>query len=89
LPGVWTVKTIATNKRGTPDILACVNGQFMALEVKAPKGRPSKLQILQVEAINSAGGTAAIVYSVDDVRQIVDMINAGICLRAKSENSAS
>jgi len=61
----------------------------VAFEVKAPKGRPSRLQTLQVEAINRTGGTAAIVYSVDDVREIVDMISADTSVPATSESSAS
>lgn len=33
--GAYTIKTIATNKRGCPDILFCINGMFCAVEVKA------------------------------------------------------
>ena len=29
---------------GTPDVLACVNGHFLAIEVKADTGKPSELQ---------------------------------------------
>ena len=47
---------------GTPDILACVNGYFLAIEVKAQDGKPSELQLVKVEAIRKAGGLAYIVY---------------------------
>ena len=47
---------------GTPDILACVNGYFLAIEVKAQTGKPSELQLVKVEAIRKAGGFAFVVY---------------------------
>lgn len=33
-------------KSGIPDILCCINGVFVAVEVKASNGRPSELQKL-------------------------------------------
>lgn len=47
---------------GTPDILACVNGYFLAIEVKAPEGKPSELQLVKIDDIRKAGGLAYVVY---------------------------
>lgn len=47
---------------GTPDILACVNGYFLAIEVKAQDGKPSELQLVKVNDIRKAGGFAYVVY---------------------------
>ena len=55
---------------GIPDLLCCVNGYFMALEIKAEHGRPSKLQEYQVEEIQKAKGIALIVYPKDYDRLI-------------------
>lgn len=49
-------------KIGVPDILACVNSYFLAIEVKAENGRPSELQKWNVEKIRDAGGIAIILY---------------------------
>lgn len=49
-------------KSGIPDIIACVNGLFLAVEVKASRGRASELQKLNVSRINAAGGVAVILY---------------------------
>ena len=49
-------------KSGIPDILACVNGMFVAVEVKASDGRPSELQKLNVKRINKSGGIAVFLY---------------------------
>lgn len=52
----------AYSENGTPDILACVNGYFLAIEVKAPEGRPTDLQLYKIECIRKAGGMAFVVY---------------------------
>ena len=48
-------------KVGVPDILACVNGHFVGIEVKSSTGKPSELQIHNVKKINERGGFAVIV----------------------------
>ena len=62
--GGWQVKYFANRmtKKGIPDVLACVNGYFIALEIKAQRGTPSELQIYQCKEIRAAGGFAFIVY---------------------------
>lgn len=50
------------SENGTPDILACVNGYFLAIEVKAPEGKPTELQLVKVDQIRNAGGFAYVVY---------------------------
>lgn len=49
-------------KDGIPDILACVKGKFIAIEVKAKNGKPSALQLDNIDEIRSAGGIAVVVY---------------------------
>ena len=69
--GAWTVKTIQCNKAGVPDILCCLEGRFIALEVKTDIGKPSALQLRTIKQINNAGGISAIVRSVDDVKELL------------------
>lgn len=73
LPDCWVVKTVTTNKNGTPDILACYKGYFIALEVKRP-GRlseVSKIQQYQIDTIKKCGGVAAAVDSVEKAQKIM------------------
>ena len=63
------------SKVGTPDILACVNGHFVAVEVKAENGRPSDLQIYHIEQIKKAGGYGVILYPKDFEKFKKDMGN--------------
>ena len=50
------------SENGTPDILACVNGYFIAIEVKADNGKPSELQLAKIADIRKAGGFAYVAY---------------------------
>ena len=65
--GGWHVKFFANamTKKGIPDILACINSYFVAIEVKATHGKPSELQKYHVKKINAAGGLAVILYPQD------------------------
>lgn len=50
---------------GVPDLLCCCDGFFIGIEVKAPTGRPSKLQIYNLRKIDEAGGFAFLLYPKD------------------------
>lgn len=48
---------------GTPDLLLCVNGTFVALELKKDaKSKPTELQKHNLNRIIQAGGLAFVVY---------------------------
>ena len=61
---------------GIPDIIACINGHFFGFEVKTDIGKPTKLQEATIRKILAAGGTAVVVRSVDEVKAVVNGINA-------------
>ncbi|RAN59835.1 recombinase RecB [Dolosigranulum pigrum] len=62
---------------GTPDILACVNGRFVGIEVKRPEGgRVSPLQQFKINQIEAAGGIAFVARDVGKVKRELD--EAGI-----------
>ena len=56
---------------GIPAIIVCHRGRFIALEAKVGKNQPTKLQAVTIEQIRKAGGTAAVVRSVADVKTII------------------
>lgn len=58
----WYVKFFANGytKKGVPDLLCCVNGYFLAIEVKAENGKATDLQKWNIEAIRASGGKAII-----------------------------
>lgn len=65
--GCWYVKYFANRntRAGVPDILACVNGHFVAIEVKAENGKPTELQKWNVKQINKCKGVGLILYPKD------------------------
>lgn len=66
--GAWFVKYWGGGeytKAGVPDILACVNGLFLAVELKSPNGRPSVLQVVTLKKIREAYGIAVLLYPKD------------------------
>lgn len=74
--GSWFVKYFANRmtKSGIPDILACVNGYFVAIEVKASNGKPSELQVWNKDKIREAGGISLILYpeQFEDFKLLID-----------------
>lgn len=63
--GAWGFKYWAGGgftRAGIPDLIYCVNGYFVAVEVKAAHGKPSELQIHTINKIREAGGIAVILY---------------------------
>lgn len=74
--GVWYVKYFANGftKSGIPDLLCCVNGHFLAIEVKAENGKPSKLQLHHIEKIKESGGRAVIVKpsQFDELKELIE-----------------
>lgn len=66
--GYWTVKTVVSNKKGVPDILACSpTGQFVAIEVKFGRNKPSKLQEYHIAELNKRGAKAIVAWSLEEV----------------------
>ena len=73
--GAWYVKTWSNGvqRSGIPDLIVCWKGHFIGLELKAENGRPSALQIHEVEQIWKAGGKAFITRPSDweEVKKIL------------------
>lgn len=51
---------------GTPDLLCCVGGRFLALEVKVGTNDTTELQQQRINEIRRAGGSAVVVRSVEE-----------------------
>ena len=52
-------------RAGIPDIICCVDGRFLAIECKAGKNKPTKLQEREISKIYDAGGVAVVVTDQD------------------------
>lgn len=61
------------NEAGVADLLVCLKGQFIALEIKMEGKEPRPNQVAFLESIKRAGGCAGVVYS-NSWREDVDKI---------------
>lgn len=68
-------------KSGIPDILACINDKFVAIELKAPKGVATELQKRNIRLINECGGYGVILYpkDFDKFKMEVEGFNGANC----------
>ncbi len=58
---VFTIQQVAI--RGVPDLLCCINGRFVALELKrTERAKVSELQLYNIERIKESGGYATLLY---------------------------
>lgn len=69
--GFYARKINSANFTGTPDIIACVHGYFFAFEVKKPGASATDLQLYNIREINKSLGVAAVVTSLNEVKNII------------------
>lgn len=63
---IYVVKVMKGNKMGIPDLLLCVNGKFVAMELKKFQGVVTPQQTIHMNRIMFAGGIAGIVKCWSD-----------------------
>jgi len=64
--GAYIVKTVVSNRNGVPDIIGCYQGQYFAVEVKAPGNKATALQCYNLEKIKEAGGQTIVTSSFNE-----------------------
>lgn len=60
---------------GTPDVLCCMDGRFVGLEIKLPypsKHDVSKIQAHRIKQIREAGGIAGVACSVEEAFSVLE-----------------
>lgn len=75
----WYVKFFANayTRKGIPDLLCCVNGFFLAIEVKAENGQATDLQKWNISKIRHCGGLGFILKpsQFENFKELVKTIN--------------
>ena len=61
-------------RSGVPDVIACHDGRFIAIECKAGKNKPTPLQEKNLSDIQVAGGVALVINedNIDLVKALFD-----------------
>jgi Holliday junction resolvase len=80
LQGAWVftqrMDKRTRGKRGVPDIIACVDGRFLAVELKAAGNTLEREQEIECNRIRAAGGVVCVAYSLRDVVEKVRKPNS-------------
>jgi RecB family endonuclease NucS len=72
--GYSVFKTVACNRRGISDIIACSpQGRFTAIEVKA-KGKLSTVSPLQQKYIDEVNAHNGIAFAADSLDKVMEMV---------------
>ena len=75
--GVWQLARYQaqSNQNGLPDRMYLYKGYLLGLELKTDEGKPTKLQLKKLDAINKNGGIGLIVRNVETVMQLIKLID--------------
>lgn len=65
------------SKPGDPDLIICLNGRFVGLEVKSQSGRQSPIQKVRQEQIVNSGGEYHIIRTLREVEELIGEKNEG------------
>lgn len=83
--GCWHLKTWSNGvqRSGVPDLLICCNGNFLGVELKAPNGKPSELQLWNLRKIEESGGYGILLYPRD-----YELFKRFVCALVQGDSSA-
>ncbi|MBW7889536.1 MAG: VRR-NUC domain-containing protein [Bacteroidia bacterium] len=71
-PAVYARKIIVANRAGTPDLLMCIRGRFVAIEFKTEGGKQTALQKYNEQQIKQAGGKYSIVMNLEKFKSEIE-----------------
>ena len=72
--GVACWKWVSPNNRAVPDRLLLHNGEWWAIELKAPGRKPTKLQQVVMNEITRHGGRVMVLDSKEKVDELIQWI---------------
>jgi hypothetical protein len=70
---LWKIHGGPMQAAGIPDLVGCIDGRFVGLEVKLPQGQHgvSKIQAATLRSIRRAGGVGEVVTSPEEALEAV------------------
>jgi hypothetical protein len=80
---IYTTHIGQYGKRGVPDLVMCIHGLFVSIEVKTVSGSLTELQELEGRRIEKAGGMWCTIYgrNVDALEELYGEIEEVLSLR--------
>ena len=84
--GCWVLKTWSNGvqRQGVPDLLVCFDGFFLGVELKNETGKPSALQLWNIDEIRKSGGVALVLYpdQFEDFKKLIELVRLNYFERA-------
>lgn len=71
-PNAWIYKTADIWQSGIPDLLICIYGRLYAIELKAGKNKPTRIQSHVLCNIFKAGARVQVCRSLIEVKDFFD-----------------
>ncbi len=68
---ILAYKVEIASERGVPDLLCCINGRFVGIEIKGASDSITPIQVAQAARIITAGGKCHVVKSLNDFKQVL------------------
>lgn len=70
--GIWYVRTNSHGygRKGIPDVLACYNGRFVAVEAKVLPDKPTAWQMRELKGIQASHGIALVIHRSEDLGRV-------------------
>ena len=69
---VLAYKVEIASERGVPDLLMCINGRFVGVEIKGHGDTIKPIQVAQAVRIRTAGGDSFVVKSLRDFKDYLE-----------------
>jgi len=79
IPKIWVEKIQQVAIRGTPDLIVCLRGIFIAIELKIGDEEPDDLQAYKLNAIKRAGGVTYVVRPTN-AEEVLRNLRKGVLL---------
>lgn len=73
---IYCRKLRVPERSGLPDLILCVEGKFVAMEVKKPKRDPEPIQQVELDEIRKSGGHAVVVRSLKEAKHVVSLVRS-------------
>ena len=69
-----------TSRRGLPDLIMCISGRFVAIEVKTETGSLTALQSHEIANVRKSGGLSYVIFGkdLDMIKCIVEEARHGV-----------
>lgn len=61
---------------GIPDLVCCINGRFVGLEVKCPGKNATEIQQAVLNRISQARGISGVVHSISEALEVLQTLDS-------------